>query len=96
MTQVINLSLLWTVITTKLAPHQCTCDHEHCVIQPLYQKTKEIQVFVRRFLQRYMQVPTAWALESRESIFSTLAPWSSTHGRVLPDLSEPRAVLDCS
>lgn len=46
-----------------------------------------MHVFVRRFLQRYMQVPTAWALESRESIFSTLAPWSSTHGRVLPDLS---------
>ncbi len=43
-----------------------------------------MHVFVRRFLERYMQVPTSWALEKRESVFSTLPPWHPTHGRVLP------------
>mmetsp|Transcript_6188 Transcript_6188/g.20486 ORF Transcript_6188/g.20486 Transcript_6188/m.20486 type:complete len:152 (-) Transcript_6188:447-902(-) len=47
-----------------------------------------MQVFVRRFLQRYMQVPAAWALESRQSIFSTLVPWHQTHGRILQETSK--------
>jgi len=49
-----------------------------------------MQVFVRRFLQRYMQVPAAWALESRQSIFSTLVPWHQTHGRILQETSKQK------
>jgi hypothetical protein len=60
-------------------------DGDHNGVRP-----PSMHVFVRRFLQRYMQVPAAWALESKESIFSTLTPWNSTHGRVLPDLSLKR------
>ena len=51
-------------------------DGDHNEVRP-----PSMHVFVRRFLQRYMQVPSSWALETRESIFSTLPPWHSTHGR---------------
>mmetsp|Transcript_13013 Transcript_13013/g.40106 ORF Transcript_13013/g.40106 Transcript_13013/m.40106 type:complete len:391 (-) Transcript_13013:22-1194(-) len=43
-----------------------------------------MHVFVRRFLERYMQVPSSWALPKQESVFTTLPPWHPTHGRVLP------------
>jgi len=46
-----------------------------------------MHVFVRRFLERYMQVPASWALEKRESVFTTLPPWHPTHGRPLPSAS---------
>ena len=46
-----------------------------------------MHVFVRRFLERYMQVPASWALEKRESLFTTLPPWHPTHGRPLPSAS---------
>ncbi|KAJ1462578.1 Alpha/Beta hydrolase protein [Pelagophyceae sp. CCMP2097] len=53
-------------------------DGDHNEVRP-----PAMHVFVRRFLQRYMQVPANWALETRESIFTTVAPWHATHGRVL-------------
>jgi hypothetical protein len=55
-------------------------DGDHNEMRP-----PSMHVFVRRFLQRYMQVPAAWALESRETIFSTLMPWHPAHGRALQD-----------
>jgi len=45
-------------------------------------------VFVRRFLQRYLMIPTNWGLspaECPESVFSTnQMPWHPPHGRRLP------------
>mmetsp|Transcript_22270 Transcript_22270/g.72685 ORF Transcript_22270/g.72685 Transcript_22270/m.72685 type:complete len:210 (-) Transcript_22270:614-1243(-) len=58
-------------------------DGDHNEVRP-----PSMHVFVRRFLQRYMQVPAAWALESRQSIFSTLVPWHQTHGRILQETSK--------
>lgn len=41
-------------------------------------------VFVRKFLQRYMQVPSAWTLDAlQDSVFSSVVPWHSAHGRPL-------------
>jgi len=71
-------------------------DGDHNEMRP-----PSMHVFVRRFLQRYMQVPAAWALESRETIFSTLMPWHPAHGRALQDgphclcsLGEPMAATE--
>lgn len=61
-------------------------DGDHNEVRP-----PSMHVFVRRFLQRYMQVPSAWALKTRESIFSTLAPWHLTHGRILEEVFESTA-----
>jgi len=60
-------------------------DGDHNEVRP-----PSMHVFVRRFLQRYMQVPAAWALESRQSIFSTLVPWHQTHGRILQETSKQK------
>ncbi|KAJ8601949.1 hypothetical protein CTAYLR_004435 [Chrysophaeum taylorii] len=52
-------------------------DGDHNDVRP-----PSMLIFVRRFLQRYMQVPAAWALDVQDSIFSSLLPWHAAHGRV--------------
>lgn len=53
-------------------------------------------VFVRRFLQRYMQVPNAWTLDAlKDSVFSSVVPWHAAHGRPLEFTDAPLPDATC-
>lgn len=59
-------------------------DGDHNDVRP-----PSMLVFVRRFLQRYMQVPNTRELDSiKDSVFTNLVPWHSAHGRVISKPSQ--------
>lgn len=63
-------------------------DGDHNEVRP-----PAMHLFVRRFLQRFMQIPPAWVLpDAPESIFTSKMPWHPSHGR--PNLSRMPLRLD--